>query len=215
MCWNWVVTDPTCGDYSYKSRQKFEGQPLWPPLSPSHKPWKPTWVHSHSAFSTDLLQFPRGLLNVKKLLKRISSLCQKECANLFLYQQLKVHFFLWGVCVCIRVCVRVRHRTDLSPGGWLSCFRVYQLPTAKIKVTLRVYFLQNVTTGKVVNGIIFWTLGFFYSLIFPTSYLWKDYTTTTTREGSATDLEFSVMFVIKTKALVWDFHVMFFKNILC
>lgn len=158
-----MATDPTCGDYSYKSRQKFEGQPPWPPLSPSHKPWKPTWVHSHSAFSTDLLQLPRGLLNVKKLLKRISSLCQKECANLFLYQQLKVHFFLWGVCVCFRVCVRVRHRTDLSPGGWLSCFRVYQLPMAKVKVTLRVYFLKNITTGKAVNGIIFGHLFFLFS----------------------------------------------------
>lgn len=103
-CWNWVVTDPTCGNYRYRSRQKFEGQPPWPPLSPSHKPWKPTWVHSCNAFSTDLLQLPKGLLNVKKLLKGLSSLCQKECANLFLYQQLKVHFLLWGVCVCICVC---------------------------------------------------------------------------------------------------------------
>lgn len=122
------------------------------------------WVHSRSAFSTDLLQIPRGLLKVKKLLKKISSLCQKECANLFLYQQLKVHFFLWGICVCIRVCVRVRHRTDLSPGGWLSCFQVYQLLMVKIKVTLHVYFLKNVTTGKVVNGIIFGHLGFFFIL---------------------------------------------------
>lgn len=59
------------------------------------------------------------------------------------------------------MCVRVRHRADLSPGGWLSCFQVDQLPMAKIKVTLRVYFLKNVTTGKVVNGIIFGHLGFF------------------------------------------------------
>lgn len=98
---------------------------------------------------------------MKKLLKKISSLCQKECANLFLYQQLKVHFFLWGVCVCIRVCVRVRHQTDLSPGGWLSCFQEYQLLMVKIKVTLHVYFLKNITTAKVVNGIIFGRLGFF------------------------------------------------------
>lgn len=119
------------------------------------------WVHSRSAFSTDLLQIPRGLLKVKKLLKKISSLCQNECANLFLYQQLKVHFFLWGICVCIRVCVRVWHWTDLSPGGGLSCFQVYQLLMVKIKVTLHVYFLKNITTGKVVNGIIFGHLGFF------------------------------------------------------
>lgn len=31
----------------------------------------------------------------------------------------------------------------------------------KIKVTLHVYSLKNVTTGKVVNGIIFGHLGFF------------------------------------------------------
>lgn len=160
------------------------------------------WVHSRSAFSTDLLQIPRGLLKVKKLLKKISSLCQKECANLFLYQQLKVHFFLWGICVCIRVCVRVRHRTDLSPGGWLSCFQVYQLLMVKIKVTLHFYFLKKRNYWKSGKWDHFWTLGFFYSLIFPTLYLWKDYTTTTAREGSATDLKFSVMFVVKMKALV-------------
>lgn len=32
--------------------------------------------------------------------------------------------------------------------------------------------------------------------------LWEDYTTATAREGSATDLKFSVMFVVKMKALV-------------
>lgn len=32
---------------SYKS---LRGQPPLPPLCQSHKPWKPTWVHSHSAF---------------------------------------------------------------------------------------------------------------------------------------------------------------------
>lgn len=91
----------------------------------------------------------------KSFSKRISSLCQKkkkECANLFLYQQLKVHFFLWGVCVCIHVCVRACHWPDLGAGGWLS---VDQLLMAKIKATFRVYFLKNITTGKVVNGIIF------------------------------------------------------------
>lgn len=204
------MTDPTCGNYRYRSRHKFEGQPPRPPLSPSHKPWKPTWVHSCNAFSTDLLQLPKGLLNVKKLLKRLSSLCQKECANLFLYQQLKVHFLLWGVCVCICVCARVRHRTDLGSG-----FPSVSVTDCKIKVTLRVYFFKNITTGKVVNGIRFWILVFFILFIFPALYLWKDYTITTKREGSATDLECSVMFVIKMKALVWDFHVMFFKNILC
>lgn len=118
-------------------------------------------MHSRSAFSTDLLQIPRGLLKVKKLLKKISSLCQKECANLFLYQQLKVHFFLWGICVCIRVCVRVRHRTDLSPGGWLSCFQVYQLLMVKIKVTLHFYFLKKRNYWKSGKWDHFWTLGFF------------------------------------------------------
>lgn len=34
---------------------------------------------------------------------------------------------------------------------------------AKIKVTLRVYFLKNITTGKVVNGIIFGHLVFLFS----------------------------------------------------
>lgn len=133
-----------------------------------------------------------------------------------MYQQLKVHFFLWGVCVCIHVCVRACHWPDLGAGGWLS---VDQLLMAKIKATFRVYFLKNITTGKVVNGIIFGHFCFvlffccFNSLIFPTFYLWKD-DTTITREGSATDHKFSVVFVIKTKALVWDFHVMFFKKYL-
>ncbi|KAF2985221.1 hypothetical protein EK904_007535 [Melospiza melodia maxima] len=66
----------------------------------------------------DLLQIPRELLEVKKLLKKISSLCQKECANLFLYQQLKVHFFLWGICVCIRVCVCVCDTELISVQDW-------------------------------------------------------------------------------------------------
>lgn len=119
------------------------------------------WVHSCSAFSTDLLQISRGLLKVKKLLKKISSLCQKECANLFLYQQLKVHFFLWGICVCIRVCVRVRQQTDLSPGGWLSCFQVYQLLMVKVKVTLHIYLLKKCNYWKSGKWDLFGHLGFF------------------------------------------------------
>lgn len=115
---------------------------------------------------------------MKKLFKEdiftVSKKKKKECANLFLYQQLKVHFFLWGVCVCIHVCVRACHWPDLGAGGWLS---VDQLLMAKMKATFRVYFLKNITTGKVVNGIIFGHFCFvlffccFNSLIFPTFYL--------------------------------------------
>lgn len=108
MCWNWVVSDPTCGDYSYESRQKLEGQPLPPPLSPSHKPWKPTWVHSHSAFSTDLLQLPKGLLNVvEKLLKRILFTVSKKNVPIYFCISNWKCTFSCGVFVCVPVCVCV------------------------------------------------------------------------------------------------------------
>lgn len=86
---------------------------------------------------------------------------KRMCQSIFVSAIESALFPVGCLCVYSCVCVCARHRTDLSPGGWLSCFQVSQLPMAKIKVTLCVYFFKNITTGKVVNGIIFWTLGFF------------------------------------------------------
>lgn len=67
-------------------------------------------------------------------------------------------------CLCVYLCVRVRHRTDLSPGGWLSCFRV-SVTDGKDQGDLTCLLLEkhNITTGKVVNGIIFGHLVFLFS----------------------------------------------------
>lgn len=83
------------------------------------------------------------------------------CQSIFVSAIESALFPVGYLCVYPCVCVCARHRTDLSPGAWLSCFQVYQLLMVKIKVTLHVYSLKNVTTGKVVNGIIFGCLGFF------------------------------------------------------
>lgn len=147
MRWNWMATDPTSGDCrptSYLSSvvQKPEGQPLLPPLSQSHKPWKPTWVHSRSAFSTDLLQLTKGLLNVVKKKKKkeafkedIFTVSKRMCQSIFV-SAIESALFPVG-CLCVDVCVCARCRPDLCPCGWLCCFSLYQLLRGKIKVTLR------------------------------------------------------------------------------